>query len=706
MPLIDLKSKISISYRSGRDDLVKDFYVPCLERAVMYRRAVGYFTSSGLAYAARGVASMVDRKGKMRLVASPYLEEGDVEALSRASERPEEILKIIVLRNLREIEDALIRDRINALAWLIANDSLEVRLALRLNEVGKISRGIFHEKMGIFTDADGNHVAFAGSANETAGGLVENFESIKVFWSWEDPQNRVAEEISNFEALWNNQTPGLRVLDFTDISRDLLKQFRLPEPPHLEEGRHLDYRVSVAPISPGTIPPWLLLRDYQREAIRAWLDNKGRGILAMATGAGKTIVALYLACKVAEKNKPLALIVVCPFLNLAYQWVREMAKFGFSPVPCFESRKVWEPLLQEAYQRLTTGLQPVIAMVVTNATFLSSVFQSALRYKLAIHLLIADEVHNLGAHKLQATLSPEIPLRLGLSATPERHRDEEGTRAIFDYFGDVVYEFGIAEAIKRGVLVPYTYHPVLVDLTPAETDDYLSLTEQIIRLFPRGENEEMPEALRMLLIKRARLLASAAEKLPALSRILREFDDPVQKAIVYCGDGRVECPVSEEDERQILAVTRLLGDTHHLRVRKFTCEEPSEVREEILTRLSNGEINAVVAIRCLDEGIDVPDARVGFLLASSTNPRQFIQRRGRLLRRSDETGKKRAVIYDFIVRPPDLGGNFSDDAFNLERKMFTRELRRILEFCQSAENGPAALNQLRALRLQYNLLAQ
>src|SRR5436190_748640 len=183
-------TKLRISYRSGRDDLVRDFYVPCLERALLYRRAVGYFTSSGLALAARGVASLVARDGKMRLVASPYLEDSDVAALSKAAERPEEVLKSIILRQLGEIADYLVRERLNALAWLIADGALEIHLALRLDNEGRIAHGLYHEKIGIFTDEEDNHVAFAGSANETAGGLVDNFESIKVFWSWDDPQGR------------------------------------------------------------------------------------------------------------------------------------------------------------------------------------------------------------------------------------------------------------------------------------------------------------------------------------------------------------------------------------------------------------------------------------------------------------------------------------------------------------------------------------
>jgi len=699
-------TRLRINYRSGREDLVRDLYVPCLERAVLYRRAVGYFTSSGLAYAARGVASLVQRKGQMRLVASPHLEEGDLDALRRAAERPEEVLRSIVLRSLGEIEDYLVRERLNALAWLIAEGALEIRLAIRLDDEGHLARGLYHEKVGIFTDEEGNHVAFAGSANETAGGLVDNFESIKVFWSWDDPQGRVAEEIQNFEGLWNNRTHGLRVLDFTRVSHDLLRQYQLSHRPQLDE-RAGKFHVELAPAAPGTIPANIVPRDYQKEAMRAWLKAGGKGIFAMATGAGKTLTALYLACKLLEKpeNRPMVILVVCPYLNLAYQWIREMGRFGIAPVQCFESKALWEPELQEAYQKLSTKLTPIVGVVVTNKTFLSSAFQSALKPNLAVHLLIADEVHNLGAPRLKEILPQNIRLRLGLSATPERHHDAEGSQAIFDYFGEPVFEFGIAEAIKQNVLVPYMYHTVVVSLTEPEAVEYLDLTQKILRLVVRADDDAMSEVLKNLLIKRARLLASASNKLPALRRIIQEMKEPLERAIVYCGDGSVECPFTDDLDRQITVVTRILGEELGLRVRRFTCEESGEEREEIILALRHRDLNAVVAIRCLDEGIDIPDVRLGFLLASSTNPRQFIQRRGRLLRRSDETGKRRAIIYDFVVEPPDFGGRVDDNSFNMERRFFQRELERIVEFCETAENGPAALHELEPLRRKYNLVA-
>jgi len=699
---------LRLSYRTSRDDLARDFFVPCLESSVLYRRAAGYFSSAGLALAARGVASLASRRGTMRLVASPYLEPADVEALRAAVERPAEILRAIVARSLADIEDALVKDRLNALAWLAAAGLLEIRLALRLDARDRFARGLFHEKAGIFTDSAGQHVAFSGSANETAGGLVENFESIKVFCSWRDAEGRVREEVENFEALWGDATPGLRVIEFSAAGRDLLERFRDERKP--PAGLRIA-RVAEPGAPPAFRPPHEFeLRPYQVEAIRAWSRAGGKGIFAMATGSGKTPTALTLASKVAEKNTPLVLIVVCPFINLCRQWIRELAGFGLNAVACFEGRERWQAEFEEGYQRLAVGLARVHAMVVTNATFASEGFQARLRPRLAAgavhHLLVADEVHHLGAERGRKALPDGIALRLGLSATPERHYDPAGTKEVLDYFGPVVYEYPLSQAIAEGRLCPYRYHPVLVALNDEETDAYAALTAKLARCFPGGDTGrevEVDLAVMRLLIQRARLLAGAVDKLEALDRLIGALPEPPHQALFYCGDGRTTDAITADEVRQIQAVARLLGEKHGLRVRNFTYRETPQEREEILRDLGSGFLDGVVAIRCLDEGIDLPELRMGFLLASSTNPRQFVQRRGRLLRNAP--GKTRAVIYDFIVRPPDLGGGLDDEAFNLERAFFQRELRRIVEFCRMAENGPEALHALRELRLNYHLLA-
>ena len=701
--LVDLPLKLS--YRTGRDDLVRDFFVPCLEASVLYRRAAGYFTSAGLALAARGVASLALRRGRMRLVVSPHLEADDVAALERAKENPAAVLHSIAARTLADIEDALIKDRLNALSWLAAAGLLEIKLAIRCNTHGGYSRGLFHAKTGVFSDDAGNHVSFTGSANETAGGLVENFEHLDVFRSWQDQEGRVQAAIDDFEALWAGTEPGLKVIEFSQAGRDLLERYRNPDkpPPGIDPNQVRE----PGPERTFSPPIGLELRPYQKDAIRAWSKAGGRGVFAMATGSGKTLTALVLASKVAERNQPLALVVVCPFINLCRQWIREIAAFGIDAVPCFEDRQRWQPRLEEGYQRLAAGLDQVLAIVSTNATFQGDPFQARLRPRVAAggihHLLIADEVHNLGADHARTALPDGILLRLGLSATPERHFDPEGTAAVLEYFGPVVYEYTLPQAIADGRLCRYRYHPVLVDLTDAEADEYLEITNRLARFF-HGDtaDEELNQAAMKLLIRRARLIGAAANKLAALDQVIRSLPERPTKAIFYCGDGRTTDTISQEEVQQIRAVARLLGETHGLRVRNFTFRESSQDREEILRDLSSGFLDGIVAIRCLDEGIDLPDLRMGFLLASSTNPRQFIQRRGRLLRNAPN--KPNALIYDFFVSPPDLGGNTEDPAFNLERRFLHRELTRIIEFCRTAENGAEALASLLPLRLKYNLL--
>lgn len=699
--------QIRLSYRTGRDDLVKDFFIPCMESSILYRRAAGYFTSAGLALAARGVASLASRRGKMQLVVSPYLEPADVEALQVAANNPEDALRAIAARSLADIQDALIRDRLNALAWLAAAGLLEVKLALRLDARGGFARGIFHEKSGIFTDQEGNHVAFSGSANETAGGLMENFESLKVFCSWHDQEGRVLEEVENFEALWNDMTPGLQVLEFSAASKALLERFRdLDKPP---VGLSLDLLKKPEQDTNFSLPKGFVLRPYQADAIRAWSKAGGKGIFAMATGSGKTLTALTLASKVAEKNRPLVLIVVCPFINLCKQWLREMVTFGLQPVACFEEKARWQVELEEGYQRLFVGMSPIHALVVTNATFQSESFQARIRPRVASaaahHLLIADEVHNLGAERIREALPEGIAMRLGLSATPERHYDPVGTSAVLEYFGSIIYEYSLSTAIADGRLCRYRYYPIPVTLTDAEADAYEEITTKLAKFFSRGEDDtEIQQAAMKLLIKRSRLLAGAENKLVVLDRVISSLPELPKKAIFYCGDGRTTDAITDEEVRQIQAVARLLGEKHGLRVRNFTFRESAEEREEILRDLSSGFLDGVVAIRCLDEGIDLPDLCMGFLLASSTNPRQFVQRRGRLLRNAQ--GKNRAVIYDFVVEPPDLGGKLDDSGFNMERSFFQRELSRIAEFCRMAENGPEALHSLHDLRLKYNLLSE
>ena len=276
---------------------------------------------------------------------------------------------------------------------------------------------------------------------------------------------------------------------------------------------------------------------------------------------------------------------------------------------------------------------------------------------------------------------------------------------LFDYFGEPVFEYSLSDAIKDGHLTKYHYYPILVDLNEEETDEYWEITQKMSGYFSRDEKGALPDFIKTLLIKRTRLLSGARNKMDALRKAIESLGEKklkFEKALIYCGDGKV-VDDSNDYLRNIEEVTDLLYRMGYL-VKKITYEENREQRDASVEALKHGEIQGLVAIRCMDEGIDIPDARLGFIMASSTNPRQFVQRRGRLLRTA--TGKKYAYIFDFVVNPPDLS-NYAPagkDYKKIEKNMFKRELERITEFCNDAENGPVAMNQLRHIRDRYNLL--
>jgi len=691
---------------TSRDDLIRDFFEPALERSESYSRGVGFFSGAWLRMAAKGMATFAEHGGYARWVTSPILSEKDWEAMQLGEQaKTDDTLMAALKRNVADLRKTLQGDTLSALAWMIADGILDFKLAIPRN---KLEHGEFHDKFGVFVDADGCKISFNGSYNDSAQGLL-NYESIKIFTSWNDSFRELVEaDERRFEDLWKNNDPNVAVYDLPSACRADLLKLRKPTRPYTLPPWLNRSKIRESGFEPTFCPPaGFEPREYQKKAMRAWLDNNGRGILAMATGTGKTPTALYLAHKVTEKISPCLLIVTCPYLNLARQWIESMNQFGLNPIPCYGSWSSWNERLQTALTGLAVKATPITAIVVTNKTFLSERFQRLIGSPQISRFLIADEVHNLGAQQLRTALDDTIPYRLGLSATPKRHCDEDGTAAITRYFGDIVYEYEIADAIRDDVLCRYIYYPVLVDLTEDEGERYWTLTEQIARVLARlKENQDPPIELQRLLLARARLLGAARNKIPLLRDVVAGLSDTPDRAIVYCGDGRVEQEESEDEDliKQTDAAIHVLGNDLNLRVRKFTCEESMEEREEILGQLRNGRLQAAVAIRCLDEGIDVPDARMAFILASSTNPRQFIQRRGRLLRKA--YGKTRAHIWDFIIRPPDLGGHSDGDTFNVERRLFQRELRRIVEFCRTAENGDTALHTLHDLRKQYNLLDQ
>ena len=677
-------------YRSDEDDLAREFYVPCLAKSVRYDRAVGYFTSAALTLVTRGLLPFLENAGRMRLVASPYLDPDDVAAIKQGYEHREVLVERRMIETVRELP----QQQRELLAWMVANDLLDVRVALpKDTEAG----GLYHEKLGLFYDASDEFVAFTGSANETRNGLSVNFEQIDVFPCWEaGVRSRALRKQSHFKAIWEDKTPFLDVVDFPKAVRDQL----LESCPALRPAAH-----RIVPATTREIePPYggRVLREYQKQAIREWFMAGGRGLLEMATGSGKTFTALSLLAKLHEQVKSLCVVIVCPYVHLVEQWAGEMRCMGYAPQVCYEARASWTPAANEAVQALLSGARPLICFLTTCATFSGTAFQSMLEQLPSDTLLIGDEVHNLGSRTALESLSQRVRYRLGLSATPERWFDEEGTAGLKAYFGDVVFQFTLRDALAAGCLTPYYYHPVLVELTAEEETEYHHLSAQIARLSARGDAEEPRSYLKMLLLKRARLIGAASEKMPRLRELLIECPF-TSHTLLYCGDGTTEEEATGATMRQIEAALGLLDNLGY-RAHRFTAAEGREERTHLLRQFESEAIQALVAIRCLDEGVDVPATHRAYILASTTNPRQSIQRLGRVLRRAP--GKESAEIYDFLVVPAQDPAKLPDEVFNTERNMLRRELQRASQFASLARNGPRAMDILLDFQQRYHLLTE
>ncbi|MBN2685347.1 MAG: DEAD/DEAH box helicase family protein [Pontiellaceae bacterium] len=690
---------LKISYRTGRDDLVNDFYIPCLRRSALYQRAVGYFTSSGLAYAAAGIAHLIEAGGKVQLVASPELTQEDIDAIQKGGSAREVAVRS-AKRNFAEIKDLLIKERLEALAWMVSSGALEVKLALRVSPTGKYLHGIYHEKLGIFSDAYGNQVAFSGSGNETGSALIDNFEYQEVSWSWDDHQGRCTEKISFFKELWADTTQGLKIIDFTEATADILRPYVPTHPPKPASLHVFDEKPDLPySLNKPDFPSWLQLRDYQELAIKNWFNNNGRGSLKMATGSGKTITALSIITHLYQKAGLKASIVLCPYKHLVDQWANEARNFNFNPLIVHTSRTIWSDDLNRKLLALQNDKDQVLMVLTTNRSFADEFFQRKLPHFPKNTVLVADEAHNLGAKDLRTKLPETMRWRLALSATPERWFDDEGTDAIFDYFGKVLEpEFTLEDALNCGALAPYRYYPLLVELTEEEQEEYLELSEKIAKMFSKDGFDKNNTVLTSLLLKRARLMASAENKLPILKDLMIDKSES-KHWLFYCGDGRVEDPSSQDDMRQIESVCRILGRELQMKVASFTAETPTETRLEISKKLDSGELQGLVAIRCLDEGVDIPSTEKAVILASSTNPRQFIQRRGRVLRKPTKDSKKIAEIYDMITIPP-LDSVVTDS----ERSMLRKELVRFAEFAKLSLNSGEARKVIFELQKKYDLM--
>lgn len=696
-------------YATGEDEPI-EFFLEALMNSRNLDFGLGYFSSSGFRALSVGFAFFISKGGKMRMIINKYLSDEDVNAIQRGRRMsPEELIEEKIIHDVVELEKTLSRkDRhfFDCISWLISTNRLELIAITPIRD----NVGIAHQKFGVFTDENGDKVAFSGSANFSSNALFHNIESISCYKSWlqEKSEDERLNYFDNlFDKIWKGRSKVVKILPLDKLKGIIKEKFSIDRLEDLiineqslinellgdeflpnkvkqkiEELKRTLSKEKFNKPDEVKLPELYIpieLREYQVAAIDAWFSNKNIGLLEMATGTGKTITALSATVQFIKGKDKIVVVIACPFIHLVEQWINESEKFGFRPLLVAESGRKWQPLLARELQLLKRGVNRLLVIGTTNASLASEEFQKLMAEFWVDTLFISDESHYLGSPTYRKLLPAECRYRLGLSATPERYYDEEGTSHLLDFFQKVVYRLPMEEAIGN-FLTRYYYYAIPLEMTSDEFEEYASLTNEIEQLLS-FRNDKYDDRIEKLAIRRARVQNNSKSKINWIRDNVEPSAD-MRFALFYSGDQAFD------------EVKKILGVHKKLRLHEFTGEQSRIERKNILARFSKGELQALMAMKCLDEGVDVPATRIAYFLASSGNPREFIQRRGRVLRKSP--GKEYAIIYDLIAIPPYsfIEDSKDGESYNAVRSSFRKEYKRVKEFSKLAINSHTSLDEM------------
>lgn len=697
---LNLKS----AYYSDVDDILVDFYIPVLSEAVFYKRIAGYFSSNSFAIASKGISKLIENGGKIQLITNVVLSEDDQEIIKKSLEDIENNF----IYEVKNLEESLKKDHISILGWLLKNNKIEIKIAV-------VKKGIEHQKIGILQDKNGNMVAFSGSDNETYQAWLFNDEQFHVYCSWlEGDKKHLDPDNERFDILWKNKSNNVKVYPITEAFKKGLIEIA---PKDDEEFKRLSERAINELLEANKERQKekkaniITLTDIQNKAVDNWIERGKIGIFEMATGTGKTFAALGCLKKVIEEENKLVCVISTPYGHLNRQWRKELIRFfgtKYTTIIADSGNYKWKKELLNSIYDMKNDVFDVLIIITTHDTLSSSDFISNIKkcdYKL---FLIADEVHGLGAKKRRLGLIDKYHMRLGLSATPKRYFDEDGTNIILKFFGETLdgnptFEFSLHDAINtvnpndpqgRTYLAKYEYKPYFVELTAEELHEYMVKTKKIARAYYASKDEEKKsDYYQMLCIFRQKIIVNAENKFGSFSNILKEMKS-VNDCLIFCSD------------KQIKKVMDIL-DKQNIRSHRFTMKEgvsPKKEygglseREDILENFKKGVYHVLVAMKVLDEGVDIPSAKNAIFLASSENPKEFIQRRGRVLRQA--LNKEKAIIYDIIVIPR-IAQNLPSESLSIESGIIKKEIKRIKEFAMSALNAIDCLEEIQKIERKY-----
>ncbi|SFA58586.1 Superfamily II DNA or RNA helicase [Pedobacter suwonensis] len=696
----------SKSYRTGSEHEPLKFYLDCLSNAKEFDLLLGYFSSAAINVLSLGFAQFIYKGGKMRIVANHILSEEDKAAVIAGKNKDVQIpFDLEDISSIRSGLDEYGKHFFKCLAYLIANDRIEIKI------VKPKSKGIAHYKDGIFRD-DNDSVSFHASCNFTAFGLLENAESLNCFLASdsEASKHKIVEDQAYFDQIFEGKANHLEYLDIHQITiaiknefnGDDLKELLVEESDLIRKknqifkSKELEAYVSVLELELEKIAneprfPYPEEREIQKKAYKAWIENDRKGIFAMATGSGKTITALNCILKEYQKNGFYKVIIAVPTQALAMQWEKEVVAFNFQNVVSTHTQKNWKDILRRYTTRSIFEQKKNIIIITTYATFNRSEIQTFITKTKGVDsfMYIADEAHNIGSPTSLKNIPQQINQRIGLSATPERIYDEGGSEKMYQFFNSkppqYTFRYTMKQAIDNKILCHYDYYPIFVELTEIEMIEYKNITSNL-RKYIDTETGKYKKEAEMLLLKRKRIVHKAENKKTAISTLLDSFksEHKLKYTFVFVPEG-YEPDYADDEEYEIDNEDMHIIDEYAemFKARKYKYYKFTggiKDSEQILKNFADGHIDVLLAMKCLDEGVDIPRTEHAVFCSSTGNPRQFVQRRGRVLRKSE--GKDKAKIWDLIVLPPNIDGGIS----TVEKSLFTAEVKRIANFAVLADN--------------------
>ena len=680
-------------YVQPADPMASEVLMPALRATRSLDMMMGYFASASFAEIAPGLAVFLrNETAPLRLIVSPFLTAGDFDTLTQDQEALAAFAQRILVDEVPD-EKLLVRHTLECLAWLSSQERLVLQIAVMRD-------ALFHPKVWLFQDGD-DRAALHGSTNLTGRALTKNKEQLTLSrdWKGEEPRFHVDRLRQEFDEMWAGGDADCLVLSLPDaVQRKIVKNYKTETMPDELELSHLwrkaqgiekpvdlDQPVKGNALS---IPSYLNYETgdfaHQGAAVKAWEGAGRRGILEMATGAGKTITSMICASRLQDEVGKLLVVVSAPYRPLIEQWCGEIREFGVEPInlPAAGGPLARDREIKQAGRRLRRGGSCAEILVVSNDTLCTEEFIAAISGLSVPKLFIADECHNLGAEAFTQNPPECFDYRLGLSATPVRQYDDEGTAALIAYFGEICYAFTLEQAIGK-CLTEYDYHVHFVELTDAEMAEWYDLTAKISAQAWKIKRGESDPYLDNLLRQRRLILETADDKIDLLARLLdAEVPRSLQYTLIYATD---------KQPAQLGAVNALL-EKRGVLFHQLTQEETQsrEKTARILADFQEGTTQVLTAKRVLDEGVNIPQIKLAYILASTTVKRQWVQRRGRLLRTCKAIGKTHAVIHDFVVLPPGMATTSDGESLDQDaRKLVRSELERVWEFARLSRNGPA-----------------